>query len=190
MAKGSTGECKRLSVLIEHAHRTLARANCPDLSDRNALRRSLTPHGLQLTGGHRGEDLMAARQPELGAALALVYSREGNHPAGRTAVHTRDLATPSEVRVTRMSQRGRRRPARWRYAGVPPDIAARFAPSWHRVESNEAPLVRATRSPRARQAALGRSQIRELLVRRLSASVTPPYPQAISAYDGRRLSTS
>ena len=37
------------------------------------------------------------------AALALVYSREGNHSAGRTTVLNRDPAIPSEVRVARMS---------------------------------------------------------------------------------------
>jgi hypothetical protein len=54
------------------------------------------------------------------AVLALVYSREGNHSAGGTTVLTRDPAISSEVRAARMSQRGRRRPARWRYADVPP----------------------------------------------------------------------
>jgi hypothetical protein len=43
----------------------------------------------------RTQDVGKPRQraeAELGAAFALVFSREGNHPAGSTAVHARDPA--------------------------------------------------------------------------------------------------
>jgi hypothetical protein len=57
-----------------------------------------------------------------------------------TAVHGRDPAIPSDVRVARMSQRGRRRRSRWRYAGAPPGYrGARCAKlEWETIERGAA----------------------------------------------------
>ena len=94
-----------------------------------------------------GNDL-TPRFPLIVNALARLRSRssrEGKHWAGRTTVLSRDPAIPSEVRVARMSRGAAEGTPPGDMRVYPPDIAARFAPSWHRIESNGAPLIRATR---------------------------------------------